>query len=45
MNPIAVIAIIVICVAAFIYFRSAGKHLDRMSNNYEDPDATDRKQK
>ena len=39
MNPIAVIAIIVICVAAFIYFRSAGKHLDRMSNNYEDPDA------
>ena len=45
MNPIAVIAIIVICVAAFIYFRSAGKHLDRMSNNYEDPDAADRKQK
>lgn len=45
MNPIAVIAIIVICVAAFIYFRSAGKHLDRMSNNYEDTDAADRKQK
>lgn len=37
----ASVTILVIVVAAagdFVYFRSAGKHLDRMANNYQDKD-------
>ncbi len=30
-----IVIIILICVLAFIYFRSAGKHLDRMNDNYK----------
>lgn len=28
------IVIALICVLAYIYFRSAGKHLDKMNDNY-----------
>lgn len=33
---IEVIAIIIVCLAAFVYFRSLGKHLDKQSKNYKE---------
>lgn len=33
---IEVIAIVIISLAAFVYFRSLGKHLDKESKNYKE---------